>query len=170
MDVENWKRLPLITSLQMREARQLKYIFTGNLEEPIISSPPFSGQEKHYLKAQIVRIDHANTLIPRGEYKIKKEEDEQINPTEFTEIEKEEEPLKKKLNFYDDANNWVHFYPNILLQGRVVHQELRFSEEDDIEDEEKENIKKYAVSIDPFEDRLKPITQDKDAEGEEIWV
>lgn len=61
-----------------------------------------------------MRIDHGCTLIPKGEYKIKKEDDEEIDPTVFMEIEKEEEPIIKNLDFYRDINNWVYFYPNIL--------------------------------------------------------
>jgi len=32
-------------------ARQLKILFTGDLEKDIISNPFFHGKEKHYLRA-----------------------------------------------------------------------------------------------------------------------
>lgn len=55
------------------------------------------------------------SLIPSGEYKLKIEEGEEIDPTVFTEIEKEEEIKEKELSFYYDMNNWLHYYPNILF-------------------------------------------------------
>lgn len=44
---DKWVKLPLVTRQQMREARNIKYIFKGNLEHNIVSSPVFSGLEKH---------------------------------------------------------------------------------------------------------------------------
>lgn len=44
---DSWKMLPLITSEQMTQSKSVKYVFKGNLEEKIISSPVFNGQEKH---------------------------------------------------------------------------------------------------------------------------
>jgi len=32
IDFKSWVRLPLITSKQMRQARRLNYVFTGDLE------------------------------------------------------------------------------------------------------------------------------------------
>jgi hypothetical protein len=55
---EDWYELPLVTPQQLRTARLIKYAFTGSLNAQVISSPPFPGQEKHLLKAQIVRITH----------------------------------------------------------------------------------------------------------------
>ena len=34
----------------MRQSRNLKYIFSGDLEVDILASPPFNGKEKHFLK------------------------------------------------------------------------------------------------------------------------
>ena len=169
LDNKSWCKLPLITSNQMRQARKMKYIFSGDLEKKIVSSPTFDGLEKHLLKAQIVRIDNSTCLMPKGEYLIKKEDEEEIDLSNFVEIEKEEEPKKKDLNFFWDLENWTHFSSNILKQGRLVHQELKYPEDDETEDEEREKIKKYAVSLDPYEERLKSITKDKCEGLDKCW-
>lgn len=170
LDFKSWTKLPLITSKQMRQSREMKYIFSGDLEKIIVSSPVFDGLEKHLLKAQIVRIENGTSLIPKGVFVIKKEdEEEEIDLTSFLEIEKEEEPKKKNLDFFWDLNNWVHFSPNILMQGRIIHQELKYPEDDETEEEEREKIKKYAVSLDPYEERLKSANRDKCEGLEKCW-
>lgn len=44
----------------------IKVLFTGDLDKQIYTNPYFEGQEKHYLRAQIARIAHSVTLIPKG--------------------------------------------------------------------------------------------------------
>ncbi len=170
-DPNKWRKLPLVTSLQMRQARKLNYIFSGKLDKKIISSPPFKGLEIHLLKAQIVRIDHSTSLIPKGDYLIRTDEadDEEDDPTLFIEIEKEEEPKPRNLEFYWDKSSWLHHKPSILKQGRIKHQEITFGEDDETEEEELGKIKKYAVSLDPFENRLKPIIDDKNKNLDNCW-
>jgi radial spoke head protein 4A len=68
--LEDWFELPLITPEQVVEARNIKYIFSGDLNKEVVSYPPFPGKEKHLLKAQIVRISSASVLCPRGLYKV----------------------------------------------------------------------------------------------------
>lgn len=41
-------------------------MLTGNLNASIDSNPPFPGKERHFLRAQIARITHATSLIPKG--------------------------------------------------------------------------------------------------------
>lgn len=40
----DWKELPLITPDQVNAARNIKYIFSGNLERQIYSNPHFKGK------------------------------------------------------------------------------------------------------------------------------
>ena len=169
LQVEEWVRLPVITSRQMREAREVKCILTGDLNAKMVCSPPFSGTEKEYLKAQIVRIDHCCQLVVSGEYKVKSEEEEEVDESVFAEIEKEEEVKVREEEYRREKRNWVHLYPNILRQGRVSHQELKYAEDDDMEEEEKEKMRKYAVSMDPYEERLKSIVHDN-VKGENMWI
>lgn len=84
-------------------------------------------------------------MTPRGIYLVKRDEEEEVDETLFTEIEKEEEIKEMNLDHYKIMDNWLHLYPNILIQGRINHQELRFPEDTEIEDEEKETIKKKAI-------------------------
>lgn len=53
-----WHELPFVTPEQVRNSRLIKKILTGDLNRPVISSPPFGAVEKYLLKAQIVRITH----------------------------------------------------------------------------------------------------------------
>lgn len=55
---DDWYELPLISPAQLQTAKLIKHIFTGNLMAPVNTYPKFEGQERHLLKAQIVRITH----------------------------------------------------------------------------------------------------------------
>jgi radial spoke head protein 4/6 len=35
------------------------------LNATIDSNPPFPGKERHFLRAQIARISHATTIVPK---------------------------------------------------------------------------------------------------------
>ena len=57
-------------------------------------------------------------------------------------------------------DNWVHYTPSILYQGRMVREEPEFTE--DFDDEEEQNkIKKKLVDKDPYMPRLASIVEDK---------
>jgi radial spoke head protein 4/6 len=64
----------------MEASRQIKYNFSGDLERPLSTYPPYPGKEKHVLKCQIVRITFANYVAPRGLYRIN---DDSIDNTEY---------------------------------------------------------------------------------------
>ncbi|MBN3313023.1 RSH4A protein, partial [Atractosteus spatula] len=51
-----WVRLPPVTPAQITAARRIRKFFTGRLDAPVISYPPFPGNEANYLRAQIARI------------------------------------------------------------------------------------------------------------------
>lgn len=51
-----WKKLPNVTPQQLTAARKIKKFFTGRLDAPVVSYPPFPGNESNYLRAQIARI------------------------------------------------------------------------------------------------------------------
>jgi len=44
--------LPPVKPEHIKIAKQIKVLFTGNLEQEIKSLPQFPGDERHYLKAQ----------------------------------------------------------------------------------------------------------------------
>ena len=53
---------------------------------------------------------------------------------------------------------WVHHLPSILNQARTTHKEPKAEEGEEIEPED---LMKREVSKDPWEKRLKPVTEDK---------
>jgi hypothetical protein len=61
-----------------------------------------------------------------------------------------------------DINNWVHYTPSILLQGRLKHKEPKA--EEGVEEEEGAAMKRE-IEKDPWEPRLKPIVNDKQTVG-----
>ena len=43
-----WMRLPHVTPIQIVQARKIRKFFTGYLDAPVISYPPFPGNEANY--------------------------------------------------------------------------------------------------------------------------
>jgi len=46
------------------------------LNAQLDSNPPFPGKERHYLRAQLARIQHATEIIPKGLFEIDDESGE----------------------------------------------------------------------------------------------
>lgn len=153
-----WHELPLVTPQQIRAARQIKYIFTGDLNSEVKSYPPFPGKEKHLLKAQIVRISCAAVLAPKGLYKTQEEKPR--------EIEFEEEALKlPEYAELKNPDNWVHLHHCLLNLGRASHWV-----NPNLSEEEKQKVADELAEKDPEVERLKGITEEKSPfmkEGEE---
>jgi len=47
---DDWVRLPDVTPAQISGARKIRKMFTGKLDQPICSYPPFPGDESNYLR------------------------------------------------------------------------------------------------------------------------
>ncbi|EGR33830.1 radial spoke head protein, putative [Ichthyophthirius multifiliis] len=165
--LDEWIELPLITAEQMQIAKQIKYICKGDLNANVQTYPHFNGKEKHFLKAQIVRITHGCELCPKGLYKLQDENDK--------EIEFEEEAFK--LQDYQELltlENWVHLNPIILKQGRVsLYVDPSLPE--DIKEEKLEQLKND--DADTQVERLRDISQEKspfakgeEEEGDPNWI
>ena len=45
--LSDWIELPWISPEHIRGAKQIKYVFTGNLDNPVNKYPIFNGKEKH---------------------------------------------------------------------------------------------------------------------------
>jgi hypothetical protein len=116
--LEKWVKLPDLTPGDIIASRQIKVLLTGELERPIFTNPFFFGKEKHYLRAQIARISHSTTLVPRGLFKTDEE-----NPKEIQEIPADADPPVRPLTVHElsKADNWLHYTQSILLNGRVSH-------------------------------------------------
>ena len=57
-------------------ARQIKHIFSGNLNATIDTNPKFPGKERHLLRAQLARIFAATALAPKGLFVMEEAEEE----------------------------------------------------------------------------------------------
>lgn len=65
--------MPLVTPEQISVSRKIKKFLTGRLDSPIVSYPPFPGNEANYLRAQIARISAGTHISPNGFYKFDEE-------------------------------------------------------------------------------------------------
>lgn len=94
--------------------------------------------------------------MPAGLYKITEDNDKEIE--EFV----SDEGALKLPSTHDmaKAENWVHFNPSILQVGRTAHIQPEVPEgaPDNVTEE---SLLKELEDRDPYEKRLKPITQDK---------
>lgn len=152
--LSEWKQLPDLLPKDLSAARKIKVVFTGDLERKLVTNPFFHGKEKHYLRAQIARIHHGTTLVPRGLYK----------PTEDDEKEIEEDVPDDEENKYipqtEDQSlikNWCHYPKSVLKNCRTGHMDPEVPEDMEIEPEE---LLKQIEAADPYEKRLKPIETD----------
>lgn len=146
--LDDWYELPLVTPEQLRVSRQIKHIFTGDLNAKIFSYPFFPGVEKHYLKAQIVRITFSTSIIPKDLRKVN-EENEKAEELDF--VEDARYPPFEELN---NVENWVHYHINLLKAGRIEHLPPNVPEE------EKDAVMEKLLETDPIVDRLKAINED----------
>jgi radial spoke head protein 4A len=108
-----------VTPAQIRGARKICKLLTGNLAASVPSCPPFPGTERQFLRAQIARIGHATTLCPKGCF-VPPEEDE----GEITENE-EYKPLAPAR--MQSPASWCHrcqppLVPCSTLQGVCIQK------------------------------------------------
>ena len=155
--LSEWSQLPDLSPNDLRAARQIKVAFTGDLNRPVYTNPFFFGQEKHYLRAQISRITHSTTLIPKGLYRTV--EDDERNIEENTPEDDGELQMPSSSAMCNLAM-WVHAKENILKNCRTAHQDV----EDDGSnpDFDPEEAKKALEKGDPYEPRLKPLSSDSE--------
>ena len=148
---EKWVELPDIKPSQIKASRLIKYTFTGNLENPIYSNPSFIGQEKHFLRCIIARIYHGTKLVPSlNHYTIEDPE------SPFKPLTPAEKPKQLKLNDLINLETWIHYPPGILNCGRVSHMTEEVPEGMDPDE-----FKKQVIAKDPFDKRMKKISEDK---------
>ncbi|KAA6370817.1 MAG: putative radial spoke head protein 6, partial [Streblomastix strix] len=162
---DTWKRLPDITPKQIVAARQQSYTLTGNLNAKVNEGyPVFPGREKHYLRAQLARILHQTSLIPKPPPKKKEGEEEEEGNEEEGEIT--EKPVE--IGPLVEGEGWILERPPILVQGRVKkYPPIGEGEEEGTGAEEEEDEEK----IDPKkkERKLKLLEAKKEQERGEVW-
>ncbi|XP_077018845.1 radial spoke head protein 4 homolog A isoform X2 [Tamandua tetradactyla] len=119
-----WMKLPAVTPAQIVIARKIKKYFTGRLDAPIISYPPFPGNESNYLRAQIARISAGTHVSPLGFYQFAEEEGEEEEEAEGGRDSFEENPDFEGIQVIDlveSLSNWVHHVQHILPQRFKIY-------------------------------------------------
>ncbi|XP_071961999.1 radial spoke head protein 6 homolog A-like [Antedon mediterranea] len=169
-----WTKLPPVTPAQIVCARQIKKFFTGRLDAPIISYPPFPGNEINYLRAQIARISAGTQISPLGFYQFDEEEEEEeeegARDTFIENPDYEGIPVKDLVD--PSLANWVHHAQHILPQGRCSWFNPIQPQEDDFEDEEDEEEREEPDEPEPEVGPpvLTPISEDVEIESTPPWT
>lgn len=162
--LSEWTKLPDLLPRFLKASRLIKIVFTGNLERELITNPFFNGKEKHYLRAQIARIHHGTTLVPKGIYRSQEEDAKEIEPDE---PEDEENKYVPQTENQVKLNNWCHYPKSILKNSRTGHMDPEPAEDEEIDPEE---LLKKIEAQDPYEQRLKAIQSDEQVEnGVPAW-
>ncbi|XP_075250610.1 radial spoke head protein 4 homolog A-like [Convolutriloba macropyga] len=161
---QNWTKLPTVTPAQVFNARKIKKYFTGHLDKPIVSYPPFPGTEANYLRAQIARISAGTQISPANFYTFDEEEEaEEDDGAKDHYIENQEfEPMPIKELADPKGTNWTHHVQYILPQGRCSFVNPNQKSEEDFEDEEEEEEKEEMDELEPETgpSLLTPISED----------
>lgn len=144
--LNDWIQLPDAQPETLQVSRLIKHVFTGNLNTPIDSNPPFPGKERHLLRAQLARIMHATEIVPKGIYEV----DEETN-----EVRMAEEPANPGTEELKSLENWSHMHPVLLKVGRCSHIAPT-----DMGEEEKEEYMAKLAEEDKVEERFKAINED----------
>ncbi|XP_062954546.1 radial spoke head protein 4 homolog A [Cynocephalus volans] len=173
-----WIKLPSVTPAQIVISRKIKKFFTGRLDAPIISYPPFPGNESNYLRAQIARISAGTHVSPLGFYQFGEEEGEEEEEVEGGRESFEENPDFEGIQVIDlveSLSNWVHHVQHILPQGRCnwFNPIQKNEEEEEEEDEEKEEEKGEGpdyIEQEVGPPLLTPISEDLEIQNIPPWT
>ncbi|XP_055009176.1 radial spoke head protein 6 homolog A [Boleophthalmus pectinirostris] len=167
-----WTRLPAVTPAQITAARLIKKFFTGRLDAPIESFPPFPGNEANYLRAQIARISGGTQVSPKGFYHFKEEEgNEEDEVTQDTyEADPEFEGLPA-VKLSESLSAWVHHTQHILEQGRCTWVNLTSkAEEQNEEGEEEREEESEEAEPELGPPLLTPLSQDIELFNTPPWT
>lgn len=135
-----WVKLPSVSPSQIAVSRKIKKLFSGNLEAPVHSYPPFDGKEKHLLRAQIARITAATVVSPAGYFAFPEDQDE--DDEERVNVEAVPDYEGMALEELAKAESWAHHSGFILPQGRCQWYSpiKEHTDEDDEQEEEEEDV------------------------------
>ncbi|XP_048510818.1 radial spoke head protein 6 homolog A [Athalia rosae] len=183
--LDDWVELPTVLPQQIVSARLLVRYFTGNLETPIHTFPPFPGTEKNYLRAQIARITAATSISPIGWYNFGEDEEEEALGEEEEEIggimheNPHYDPLPIKDLVDQSMTNWCHHEQHILEQGRTTwwnpkaegdEDEFAEEEEDMQEEEEEETGGVSKISREVGPPLLTALSEDASLDSIPAWT
>ncbi|XP_071598700.1 radial spoke head protein 4 homolog A-like [Heliangelus exortis] len=170
-----WVKLPAVTPAQIVCARKIKKFFTGRLDAPIVSFPPFPGNEANYLRAQIARISAGTHISPIGFYQFPEEEGDDDEEGEGGRDTFEENPDFQPLSvaeMVDSVSAWVHHVRSILEQGRCVwfnpFQKSEEEEEEEEGEEKEEEPGELEREVGP--PLLTPLSEDEGIQNIPAWT
>jgi len=172
-----WAKLPSVTPAQIASSRQIKKMFTGNLDADVVCYPPFLGNEANYLRAQIARISAGTQISPIGYYQFDDEEEEEDEEgggrTEFVENpDYEGVPLRELVD--PTLASWVHHVQYVLPQGRCTwfnptqRGDVEEEEEEEEEEDEKEEPDEPEPEVGP--PLLTPLSEDVEIDTTPAWT
>lgn len=168
-----WVKLPSVTPAQITAARQIRRFFTGRLDTPVVSYPPFPGNEANYLRAQIARISAGTQVSPQGFYQAGEEEGDEEDEAHRDDYEANPDfegvPVAEMAA---SLSAWVHHAQHILPQGRCTWVNLAIkpgeeSNEEGEADEKEEEPDEPEPEVGP--PILTPISQDVEMFGTPPW-
>lgn len=112
-----WVKLPSVSPAQITAARQIRKFFSGRLDTPVVSYPPFPGNEANYLRAQIARISAGTQVSPQGFFQAGEEEgdEEDEAPRDSYEANPDFEGVPVS-EMAESLSTWVHHVQHILQQ------------------------------------------------------
>ncbi|XP_041862995.1 radial spoke head protein 4 homolog A [Melanotaenia boesemani] len=168
-----WVKLPSVSPVQITTARKILRFFTGRLDAPVESYPPFPGNEANYLRAQIARISAGTQVSPSGYYQVREEEaDEEDGVNQDScEVNLDFEGLPVG-EMSESLSTWVHHVQHILQQGRCTWVNLNLKPEDDSNEEaEADEMKEEPDEPEPEvgPPLLTPLSQDAEIFNISPW-
>lgn len=168
-----WTKLPALSPAQITTARQIRKFFTGRLDAPVMSYPPFPGNEANYLRAQIARISGGTHVSPQGFYQFKEEEgneEEEVQQDSY-EVNPDFEGLLA-LKLAESLSTWVHHTQHILQQGRCTWVSLTLKTEEFNEEGEAEEREEEPDESEPEQGPrlLTPLSQDAELFNTPPWT
>ncbi|KAG5844531.1 hypothetical protein ANANG_G00163480 [Anguilla anguilla] len=151
----------------------IRRFFTGDLDAPVVSYPPFPGNETTYLRAQVARISAGTQVSPLGFYQFGEEEGEEEEETARDSFEENPEfegvPVPEMV---ESLANWVHHVQHILQQGRCVWVNLAEKADEDLEEEGDEEEKEEEPDEPEPEvgpPLLTPLSEDAEIDNTPPW-
>lgn len=153
----SWTRLPKVTPEQIVAARGMRRFMTGNLKAAVFGFPRFPWGEASFLRAQIARITAGTALCPKGVF---------LSDDEEPLIALENEEFKGlRASELLRPENWVHYRPKLLGEGRVeafVDENAEEEPEDDelTEIQREERVMQRALKEKPV-NILSPASNDR---------
>ncbi|XP_026179544.1 radial spoke head protein 4 homolog A isoform X2 [Mastacembelus armatus] len=161
-----WVRLPSVSPAQINIARQIRKFFTGKLDSPVASYPPFPGNEANYLRAQIARISAGTQVSPQGFFQAGEEDgDEEYEaPRDCFDVNPDFEGIPVA-EMAESLSTWVHHVQHILPQGRCTWVNLAVKPEvEEMEEEPDEPEPEVGPPL------LSPLSQDAEMFTTPPWT